>query len=64
MQSFINDLSHNDYVRLQRWVMGMMKTEWGYPPILVTKREADRLIESYGPKVKETLLKEAIAAQA
>lgn len=56
--SFCGELSFRDLQRLRQ----IVKRVWMkyMPPELYTDHEADKIIESYGPKTREHLLKRAV----
>lgn len=60
--SFIADLDPVDLQRLREIVFRSVLVK--YPVHLRTNREADRLIESYGPKVREDLIRQAVDGKA
>ena len=56
--TFINDLKHQDLLRLRRVVRKVhMKN---YPENLMTDHEADRIIEAIGPEIAERMVKIAV----
>ena len=56
--SFLGSLTFQELQFLRRHVRE--KHMAGWPAALKTDREADRMIEAYGPAVKEAVLKKAI----
>ena len=56
--SFLTSLTYDELQLLRRVVKQTHMAH--YPQDLFTDREADRIIEAFGPSVKEKLLKEAI----
>jgi hypothetical protein len=59
--SFLGSLSFQELQFLRRYVRA--KHMEGWPAVLKTDREADRMIEAYGPAVKEAVLKKAVEAK-
>lgn len=58
--SFISGLSIRDLERLRKVVREKVFTRPHWPAHLKTDAEADRIIEAYGPRTKEALLKQAV----
>lgn len=58
--SFIQDLSFKDLQRLRAVVKRNLMRR--HPTELFTDHEADRIIESLGPKIHERMLKRAVDA--
>jgi hypothetical protein len=56
--TFAQEITFRELQRLRQ----IVKRVWMkyFPPELYTDREADRIIESYGPKTREHLLKRAV----
>lgn len=57
--TFINQLSQTDLARLRRAAFRIMDN-LRYPQELRTKREADRMIEAYGPETAERVIERAV----
>lgn len=56
--SFINDISFEDLQRLRKVVRKVWMAY--HPPHLQTDKEADKLIESFGPVVQQRIIKRII----
>ena len=59
--SFLGSLSFQELQYLRKFVRA--KYMEGWPAHAKTDREADKMIETYGPAVKERVLKKAVDAK-